>query len=437
MANIVLKGNTSGSITIASPDVSGVNVLTLPVETGTILTTNTPLPEVSSVEFAGAGTSSGNITITAPDTDETNTLTFPETTGTFAIESSLGMRNIIINGNMQIAQRGTSATGITTTGYYTCDRWSFSYSNPTAVFSQTQDTDVPTGQGFANSLKTSCTTAGSLAADEKVLILQRFEGFNVQSLAKGTTNAKPTTVSFWVKSNKIGTYIVNLFDTDNLRTISKSYTISSANTWEKKAVTFEGDTTGVLNDDNQQSLVLSWGLAIGSDATSGTLGTAWAAYSGAAITGRFAGQVDLSDSTSNYINITGVQLEVGTTATPFENLQYGTQLQLCQRYYQQYGSSGSTAIGAGIWFTTTQVLGLFTFPVIMRTAPTMATTGIGWIQAYRASGASTAAGSGYMDVISNHSARFNISGWDVAGVAGMGTYLQLNADKYIFLNAEL
>ena len=136
-------------------------------------------------------------------------------------------------------------------------------------------------------------------------------------------------------------------------------------------------------------------------------------------------------------NMTGLQVEKGTTATPFENLQYGQQLALCQRYYQQYGSSGSTAIGAGMWYTTTQILGLFTFPVIMRAAPTITTTGTGWLEAYRPSGSSTTTGTGNFDVIANHSARFNVSGWSTAGTAGQAAYLQLNDDKYIFISAEL
>ena len=332
MADIVLKGNTSGEITITSPDVSGVNVLTLPVETGTILTTNTPLPEVSSVEFAGAGTSSGNITITAPDTDETNTLTFPETTGTFAVEKSLGMRNLIINGNMAIAQKATSVTGITTGGgYLTVDRWKTVLSTA-GTWTQTQDTDVPTGQGFATSLKMDCTTANaSLSAGSYALSIQYIEGFNCQQLGFGTANAKSITMSFWVKSNKTGTYIFDLRNLDADRLISQAYTISSADTWEKKTLTFAGDTAGAINNDNGIGLQCSFWFSSGSDYASGTLQTSWGAHNA---TNRAVGQVNLADSTDNYINITGVQLEANTTATPFETLMYSEQLALCQRYYE-------------------------------------------------------------------------------------------------------
>ena len=350
-----------------------------------------------------------------------------------AITSQAG-QNLIINGDMAIAQRATSVTGITTGNTYrTVDRWKSDVIT-SGTWTQTQDTDVPLGQGFAESLKMDCTTANtSVGANDRVLLGQRFEGFNVQTLAKGTSAAKPVTLSFWVKSNKTGTYIVELFDSPNGRQISKSYTISVADTWEKKTITYEGDTSGVFPNNNSLTLLVQFWLAVGSTYTSGTLNTSWAVNDNA---NRAVGQVNLADSTSNYINITGVQLEVGTTATPFENLQYGQQLALCQRYYQQYGSSSTTPIGAGVWFTTTQVLGLLTFPVIMRTAPTITTTGTGWIKAYR-DGSSNATGSGFFDSIANHSARFNMSGWSVAGTAGMGAYLQLIADKYIFISAEL
>ena len=376
MANIVLKGNTSGSITIASPDVSGVNVLTLPVETGTILTTNTPLPEVSSVEFAGAGTSSGNITITAPDTDETNTLTFPETTGTFATENSLGMRNLIINGNMAIAQRATSITGITSAGYYTCDRWNMS--NTTAgTWTQTQDTDVPTGQGFASSLKLDCTTAdASLAAGDQLGLETRLEGLNCQQLEYGTATAKSTTLSFWVKSNKTGVYTFEYFQSDSSRSISQTYTISVADTWEKKTITIDGDTSGIINNDNGLGLLAKWWLAAGTSWSSGTLATSWATLSNPNRVS--SSNVNLADSTSNYINVTGVQLEVGTTATPFENLQYGQQLALCQRYYERIVNTvaqsllGDTyANTAGSPVPTINV----SFKQTKRAAPTMALVG--------------------------------------------------------------
>jgi len=253
-------------------------------------------------------------------------------------------RNLIINGDMRIAQRGTSATGINATGYYTADRMSTSYVNPSGVWTQTQDTDVPTGQGFTNSLKLQCTTASAVGTNERLALVHRFEGQMLQHLKKGTANAESLTLSFWVKSNKTGTYIISLYDADNIRSISKAYTINTANTWEKKVITFAGDTTGAFDNDNNQSFILFFGLAVGTFETSGTLQTEWGAITGV---DRFVGQVNLQDSTSNYINITGVQLEVGEGASDFEHLPYDVQLQRCMRYYEKscaYGTAPTNGV---------------------------------------------------------------------------------------------
>ena len=284
-------------------------------------------------------------------------------------------KNLIINGNMQIAQRATSKTSITADGFYTCDRWE-SLVRTAGTWTQTQDTGV-TNEGFAKSLKMDCTTAdASLGAADRMFMYQRIEGFNTQSIKKGTANAESLTLSFWIKSNKTGTYIAELQDIDNSRDNSQAYTISSADTWEKKTLTFVPDTTGTLNNDNGGSLDVYLWLAAGSDFSSGTLNTSWNSTVNA---NRAVGQVNLADSTSNYVNITGVQLEVGTTATPFEHLQYTQQLALCQRYYYQWNTSSANnflmfAMGVG----TTALYGDVKFPTTMRSNPSSVTYGSGW-----------------------------------------------------------
>ena len=241
--------------------------------------------------------------------------------------SQQNFRNIIINGDMSIAQRGTSATGLGNgdNGYHTCDRWRFQeLGSPTFEFTQSQSTDVPTGQGFVNSLKMDCTTADtSLASDILLRIDQRFEGQNLQYLKKGTANAESLTASFWVKSNKTGTYIAELEDIDNSRQISKSYTIDSSNTWEKKIITFDGDTTGAFDNDNLRSLNINFYLGVGTNYSSGTLNTSWGSTVN---TNRAVGQVNFADSTSNEWYITGVQLEAGTSASDFEFLPHDVNL---------------------------------------------------------------------------------------------------------------
>jgi len=282
-------------------------------------------------------------------------------------------RNIIINGDMSIAQRGTSKASIGFE-YGTVDRFQTVQGN-LGAFTQSQSTDVPSGQGFAKSLKMDCTTAdASPSSGDELYIRQQIEGQNLQYLLKGTSSAKSLTVSFWVKSNKTGTYIVELFDHDNSRHINKSYTISSASTWEKKTITYDGDTTGAFNNDNGSSLSLSFMLGAGSNSTSGTLQTSWGSSTQA---NRQVGQVNLADSTSNEWYITGVQLEAGTTASDFEFLPYDVNLQRCRRYFYSINGAGhssptdgaynryisfSQSSNRGKWFVQ--------FPVSMRANPT-------------------------------------------------------------------
>jgi len=243
---------------------------------------------------------------------------------------AIPFRNIIINGDMSIAQRATSASSITSGGYHACDRWKEDMTSA-GTWTISQSTTVPTGQGFATSLKMDCTTAnGSLSANSELMVQQRLEGQMLQYLKKGTSDAVSTTLSFWVRSNKTGTYICELQDVDNNRQISKSYTISSADTWEKKTITFPGDTTGALDNNNARSLDCSFYLAAGSNLSSGTLSTTWTAKTDA---NRAVGQVNLADSTSNEWYVTGVQLEAGTTASDFEFLPVDVNFYRCARYY--------------------------------------------------------------------------------------------------------
>ena len=286
-------------------------------------------------------------------------------------------RNIIINGDMSIAQRGTSASSLTGSSYETVDRFKQEISSQ-GTWTQSQSTDVPTGQGFATSLKMDCTTAdASPAASDYIYITQKIEGQNLQYLKKGTSSAESTTLSFWVKSNKTGTYIARLRDADNTRSTSKSYTISSADTWEKKTITFDGDTTGALTNDNGTSLQLYFYLGAGSNYTSGTLATSWEANTNA---NNAVGQVNLADDTANEWYITGVQLEAGTTASDFEFLPVDVNLERCERYFQKTYSignfAGSTGEGGTLWDSgSSDSAGnqshLYNFKTRMRASPTV------------------------------------------------------------------
>ena len=245
-------------------------------------------------------------------------------------DGALSNRNLIINGAMQVAQRGTSATGLTSSQYNSVDRYRFGVGSA-GTWAMSQDTDAPSG--FAKSLKLDCTTADTdLGTTGYVQIEHKIEGQDVQHLNKGTADAKKMTLSFWCKSNKTGDFQVNLFDLDNARIDSAVITINTSATWEYKTVTYDADTTGTLDDDNNGSLRLEFWLDAGTNYTSGTVPTTWQASSNP---DRAAGvTLALADSTSNYFQITGIQLEVGDTATPFEHESYSVTLQKCMRYYQ-------------------------------------------------------------------------------------------------------
>ena len=291
-------------------------------------------------------------------------------TGNYVALNTVGSKNIVINGDMSIAQRSTSVASITATGYYTVDRFQTQISS-LGTWTQSQSTDVPSGQGFATSLKMDCTTADAApAAGDYLIITSRFEGQNLQYLKKGTASATSLTLSFWVKSTKTGTFVVQLFDSDNTRQISKSYTVNVSNTWEKKTITYEGDTTGAYDNDNNGSLQLNFWLGAGTTYTSGTLQTTWAAYADA---NSAVGQVNIADSTSNDFYITGVQLEAGTTASDFEFLPYDINKNRCERYFLiPITSNGSdAAIANGTMYTASDFYGVFEIGKGMRAAPTL------------------------------------------------------------------
>ena len=257
-----------------------------------------------------------------------------------------GRRNLIINGDMRVAQRATSATvgpNGTGEGYQTLDRWNHGLNNA-AVTTVSQSSTVPTGEGFANSMKIDVTTADtSVASTDFWIMTTRLEGQDLQRIKKGTSNAEKLTLSFWVRSTKTGVYVVELEDKDNAtRSVSLSYTIASADTWQKVELVFPADTTGAFTNDNNESLRIVWWLVAGSNYSSGTLNTTWGSQTDA---NRAVGQVNLFDSTSNEYYITGVQLEVGDQATPFEHLTYQESAMLCYRYFYKMADQGNPMYG--------------------------------------------------------------------------------------------
>lgn len=284
-------------------------------------------------------------------------------------DGALSNRNLIINSAMQVAQRGTSTT---TQGFATVDRFKATSDGTmvAAVVTQSQDSTGP--QGFSNSYKVSVGTSETVAAVDYYYVSQAIEAQNLQQLSFGTSYAKSITLSFWVKSSVTGTYTVSIFRHDAQRIFPKTYTVSTANTWEKKVIVVDGDVTGTIANDNGRGIDLYWGLSSGSDYTTGTDG-AWAAYAGSNFLANHT--ADVIGTANATWQITGVQLEVGDTATPFEHRSYGDELQRCQRYYWQQG--GDTGVGNDYEMFASGLIGgtghanVFVYnPVIMRAAPT-------------------------------------------------------------------
>ena len=281
-----------------------------------------------------------------------------------------GNRNIVINGAMRVAQRGTSQTGITynaNEGYTTVDRFAFDGGGHGGVLTATQSTDAPTG--FSNSLKMDCTTADTSISSGDYLMLQtRFEGQDVQHLKKGTSSAEKVTVSFYVKGNASATYLCELQDNDNARTNGQTFAVTTD--WNRIVLTFVGDTTGTLDNDNNLSLRLNFWFHGGSTYTGGTFtSNQWTATANE----RLGSITSFFDSTDRTFFITGVQMEVGEQASDFQHRSFGEELALCRRYYYQPDLAGDRMISMVLRPDDKRQFQHF-FPVQMRADPTSTIT---------------------------------------------------------------
>jgi hypothetical protein len=288
-------------------------------------------------------------------------ITFPDST-TQNTTDRYGFVNRIINGDMRIDQRNAGAA-VTANGAFPVDR--FLVSNGTdGAFSAQQDSSAPTG--FVNSLKIAITTAdGTLTSTQNLTVIQRIEGTNTADLAWGSASAKTVTLSFWVRSSLTGTFGGSLRNSAGGRSYPFSYSISVADTWEQKSVTIVGDTSGTWLTTTGTGIQVSFGLGAGTD-RSGTAG-AWNSNNNTSATGA----VSVIGTLNATWYVTGVQLEVGSVATPFERRPYGTELALCQRYYYRNAPAAANKyLVTTAWANqTTTAFGIFQFPVTMRTSP--------------------------------------------------------------------
>jgi hypothetical protein len=284
--------------------------------------------------------------------------------GKFNSNSTFGFRNRIINGDMRINQRARGTYTPTTAGSpanYSIDRWTFAL-NQSSKLTTAQSTEAPSG--FTNSLLVTSSSAYSPSGTDYFYLLSRLEGTNVADLGFGTANAKTITVSFWVRSSLTGTFGANLSNSANNRAYPFTYSISAADTWEYKTTTIAGDTSGTWLTTTGTGLELSFSMGMGSTYGSGTAG-AWAGSWGFP-----SGAVSVVGTNGATWYITGVQLEAGSVATPFERRPFGTELQLCYRYYFK-SALVETGNDYAVSFnpSTTTARGTIPFPVSMRTGP--------------------------------------------------------------------
>ena len=374
--------NISGinSVTATTFYGSGANLTSIPAAnlTGT-------LPAISAANLTNIP--AGQLTGTVADA-RISTLTASKLTGALPAISGASLTNLpvpstynaVINGEMLISQRGSDFTGVNSSAYH-LDRWYLYYQNSSAAFRIRHSGLSP--DGFHQSYRVNVTTADtSIASNEEVKLIHKIEGFNLAPFAKGTSGAKKFTLSFYVKCNKTGTYVVEMYDRDNGRDVSGSYTVSNTD-WNRYTIDFPADTTGEFGFDNGSSLEIMFWLVAGSAVQGGTLNTAWRSHADASSA---TGQVNFTDSTSNEWALTGVQLEPTTTGTAsdFKHEGIAETLAKCHRYFYQsshWGTSSGTGYaalginytgyntGAGNWIWVNVY-----FPAVMRAAPTVDTS---------------------------------------------------------------
>lgn len=379
---------------------------------------------MSQLKLTGNATGSGNVTLLAPPSTVDRTISLPDTTDTLAAVTSLGLRNRIINGKMEIQQRGASASIGPNAAAYLLDRWQTSIVGA-AVANVSASTDVPaSAPEFQVSHRLTVTTAdASIAAGDYGFIDQSIEGFNIRDLIGRTF-----TLGFWVRSSKTGVHCVALRNSTPDRSYVAEYTINAANTWEVKTITVSGGlpVAGTWNYTNGRGLQVVFAGAVGS--TFQTTANAWN-------TGNFlatANQVNCLDTVGNIFAITGVQLEPGAVATPFEHRPLGFELALCQRYYEPnpvylVGRTNGT-LHRFYW----------TYKVLKRSAPTLIL--LNGTVAFEESQVANrgVSGAAFNQAVGDTAGAFvEVSGTNLNGVPTNGAFLQINAGNAFAASAEL
>lgn len=348
-------------------------------------------------------------------------------------------RNLIINGGMVTDQRNNGSSVTPTDGQYTLDRIMASVSQSSKLSIQQNAGSVSPPAGFSHYLGVTSLSSYSSTSTDYFGVLHRIEGYNCSGLAWGTSSAISASLSFWVRSSITGTFSGSLRNSAQDKSYPFIYSISSANTWEYKTITIPGETTGTwIKNSNGIGIGLYFDLGSGTNYR-GTSGS-WASSN---LTGATGAQSIVGTNGATW-QITGVQLEVGKVATPFEYRSYGQELALCQRYFQIYGygangTASDSCIGTGMFYTPTEATVTAEFKVIMRATPTYSAATVTNGYRYNRAGANTNLSSlPYSGSSSTSAAIFGNISLAVAGVAGYATqiYSQVDGAKISF-SAEL
>mgnify|MGYP005993097619 CR=1 FL=1 len=352
-------------------------------------------------------------------------------------DGALSNRNMIVNGAMKVHQRGDQ-TGVTSTTNYFVDRFQL-VATDEGTWSLTQEDDAPSGSGFTKSAKLEITTAdSSIEAGDYAQLRYKFESQDVKHLLKGTSEAKKCTLSFWVKSSIAQNYTVRMRETNSAtsRQNVKQYTVSSANTWQEVVMTFDGDTGGddfSTAVDTNGNLVIEWMLGGGTDYQGGVPDVGWEDVDTTAY--------DATDTFLTTVNstfqITGVQLEVGDTATPFEHRSYGDELQRCQRYYQRFdhndNANNFSLSMIGAYWTSVEHYCVLPLCVTMRADPTLQVSGSDALRVFGAGGTSVSTGI-VLDIEGATMMEIRVDSPRVESAV----FVRINAvDDYLALDAEL
>ena len=350
-----------------------------------------------------------------------------------------GRKNLVINGAMNVSVRSTSVTGLGDgdEGYVTVDRMRHTAAASAGRFTsaQTAISDLP---GFLNCLHLDCTTADTDIGSSELLKLEyRFEGQDVQRLKKGTSEAEKVTVSFFMKTNKAFTFMCELDDRDNNRVNVQQFTTSTSFT--RHVITFDGDTTGALDDDNNASLSVGIYLHAGSDFTGGTYSPNTWQSRASSDNMRAVGIDSFYDNTANDVKITGLQVEIGPEVSAFEHRSFGEEKQLCYRYCYVADGNDRNALCEAYFHSTTAVRGgIVNFPVTMRTSPTITASGTASNFNIGRPGSSNTGGDSLPTTtqINKESYEFLITA-AASHTTGQGTRILLLSDAKLTMDSEL